>query len=332
LQWLRRLCLDVLQRTPSAAEQRAFVGAPVDLVVTRLCGQLEAMEIWLEQQLFYFLLIDNFRPQTALVQKLPGLLQDGRLSARDAIGEIVLCPSFSRRNPGNDTFVSVVLEQCLGITVQERQHRKTLEAGKEMYDGRRVRFLGEEGASQADLVKIVLGQRGFTRCLLDRHHRALLGTELAADAPEVDRVHEAPETFFAVIAEWLAGEDYRDALAVPRRRSDTQFVRSLYMDLLDRRPTYEELRNMRNAMQSMADPAPIRAVMAKVILDSGKAVLPSRGEDGDAAFVRQCFVRYLGREPDQEESDRFVSILGHNDAEPQHVVRALVGSPEYQYY
>ena len=107
-----------------------------------------------------------------------------------------------------------------------------------------------------------------------------------------------------MLAEWLAGEAYAQALARKKPKTDHQFIRSLYQDLLGRAPGYDELRNMRNmrnALQSMADPAPLRAVMAKVILDSKQAQVPSCEAGKEEEFVRECFLRYLGRHPGQVE-------------------------------
>ena len=182
--------------------------------------------------------------------------------------------------------------------------------------------------------------RANSRFLLDRHYRRLLGKPLLDNpSPDrsaqaklwVERVHREPGQFFELLGEWIMSEAYREALAVPRVRNDRQFIRALYMDLLERTPSYQELRNMRNAMQSMADPAPLRSVMAKVILDSGQARLPGLERGREAEFVTECFRTYLARDPGQGETAAFVEIL-RDGAEARHVVRALVGSPEYQYY
>jgi hypothetical protein len=126
--------------------------------------------------------------------------------------------------------------------------------------------------------------------------------------------------------------EYEQALAQKKPKSDHQFIRGLYEDLLQRIPTYEELRNMRNALQAMAEPAPLRAVVAKVILDSGKARLPELEKGKEHEFVVECFLRYLGRQPGQLEAPAFEKSLADGQAKPVHVVRALVGSAEYQLY
>lgn len=88
---------------------------------------------------------------------------------------------------------------------------------------------------------------------------------------------------------------------------------------------------MRNALQSMADPAPLRAVFSKLLLDSKTAKLPSPAGASPAEFVRGCFLRYLGREPTQAETAEFTTVLAESGADHALVVRALLTSVEYGY-
>ena len=55
---------------------------------------------WLDEQLYYFLLIDNFRPESESIRALPGELARGELDVVSAIHRIVLSPNFNQRNPG----------------------------------------------------------------------------------------------------------------------------------------------------------------------------------------------------------------------------------------
>jgi hypothetical protein len=329
---LQRLCYDVVQRGPSPAEVRSFVGAEVPAVVTRLLQSREAMAVWLEEQLQYFLLLDQFRPQGESIEQIPLRLQKGDLDARGAIAEILLSTGFSLRNPGNDTFVTVVLEQCLGYRVQDAKNKPILDAGKRIYDGKRGKFLGQEGQNQADLLQIVLGHEDFARHLLSREHARLLGTPLPKDSTAVASLQQDHKRFFALLGEWLASPEYQQALPQRRSKTERQFLRGLMYDLLERTPSYEELRNLRNAMQAMADPAPLRSVLAKVVLDSGKCKLPDCTAGAEAEFVRACFTRYLARTPSERELAVFTKTLTQDGGKPDQIVRALVGSLEYQTY
>lgn len=331
---LHRLCYDVVQRGPTEAERRTFVGADTAAFVPRLVQSREAMSEWVEDQLFYLLLIDQFRPHGDGIDALPARLAKGELDARGAFAEIVLSTGFSLRNPGNDTFVTVLLEQCLGYRVQDRDKKPVLEAGKKIYDGKKGRFLGQEAATQADLVQVALHHEDFARQMLRRLHERLFGAPLPKDSAAVARVQDDWRQYFPVAVEWLQSQAYADALATRRPKSERQFLRGLYIDVLERLPAADELRNLRNAMTAMADPAPLRAVVAKVLLDSKEARVPTRanGEGADGAFVRQCFLRYLAREPGGQELQVFTGALAQANATPAQIVRALVGSLEYQTY
>jgi hypothetical protein len=329
---LQRLCYDVWLRGPSPSDLRLLVGTDVATVVPRLVQSREAMAVWFEEQLQYFLLLDQFRPAAEVVDKIPGRLFKGELDARAAIGEILLSTGFSLRNPGNDTFVTVVLEQCLGYRVQDPKIKPVLEAGKKIYDGKKGRFLGQEGQSQSDLLQIVLGHDDFARHLLGHEHQRLLGAPLPKDAPEIALVRKDWSRFFPTLGEWLQSDAYEQSLAQRRLKTERQFLRGLYHDLLERTPDQQELRNLRNAMQAMADPAPLRSVLAKVILDSKQAKLPECAPGGEAAFISDCFLRYLAREPTATEAAAFVKAMTQDGAQPMHIVRTLVGSLEYQTY
>lgn len=329
---LQRLCYDVVQRGPTDAERRIYTGAELSTVAERLVHSREAMSVWYEEQLWYFLLIDQFRPAGDQIERIPARLQKREIDARQALGEILLSTGFTLRNPGNDTFVTVVLEQCLGYRVQDKKVTPVLEAGKRIYDGRKGRFLGSEGQNQSDLIQIVLRHEDFARHLLRRHHERLLGAPLPKDSPDVAALQQDFGAFFAILARWLSSDDYVRALDQRRPKSERQFLRGLYNDLLERTPDYDELRNLRNAMQAMADPAPLRSVLAKVILDSGKAKLPASEKSKEDAFVQRCFLRYLAREPGPREGEVFAHAMQQDGASPTHIVRALVGSLEYQTY
>ena len=328
---LQRLCYDIVQRGPTEAERRNFVGADVGTLVPRLLQSREAKAEWFEEQLYYFLLLDQFRPRGEAIDRIPARLQKGELDARGAIAEILLSTGFSLRNPGNDTFVTVLLEQCLGYRVQDKDKKPILETGKKIYDGKKGRFLGRDAATQADLVQAVLQHPDFARHLLSRQHERLLAAPLPKDAPELAAVQQDWSRFFPVLGDWLQGDAYAQSLAQRRGKSERQFLRGLYQDLLERAPGEDELRNLRNALTAMADPAPLRAVLAKVIHDGKDTRLPARGSGRDDEFVQQCFLRYLAREPGENESRVFTGAL-QQGASPAQIVRALVVSLEYLTY
>jgi hypothetical protein len=330
---VRALYLDLLGRTPYDDEiGLAAAGSPETLVRT-LLGTRRFWEHWYEDELYYFLLIDNARPEDAAGEgSIPGRLHAGELDVLSAVRELVADQAFHRANPGNDTFVSVVLEQLLGADV--RRERAQLEAGKKMYDGRRAVMYGREGDSQADVVRIVSAQPGFARGVVERAYGRLVGS-----APERDELaawsaslREDPRGFPALVQAWLLSPAYARRLGTLRPKTDVQFIRGLYVDLAGREPGAEELQRLRGALGVLADAAPLRAVIARTLLDQHADELPRRGSVDAGEFVRTAFLRYLGRAPSPEEREGFLLVFAQEDCEPATLVRALVTHWEYQYY
>jgi hypothetical protein len=329
---VRALHLDLLGRTPRPDELELAAAASADTLVRHLLRSLEFWEHWHEDELYYFLLVDNARPDAAAAGSLPSRLQAGTLDMPGAVREIVAGSAFNRANPGPDTFVSVVLEQLLGVDVQ--RHAALLEAGKKMYDGRASSLYGEAGSSQADVVAIVTRQPPFTRRLAERQYRRLVG----ADAPARDldrwgrRLVEQPGAFAELVREWVLSPAYAERLLSLRRKTDLQFIRGLYVDLTGELPEDDELRRLRAALGTVADSAPLRAVIARSLLDRHPDGVPPRGELEPGAFVDESFLRFLGRPPQPDERAQFLAVLAEPDCQPATVLRALVTHPEYQGY
>jgi len=330
LRFVRAVYADLTGRAPLPDEWAAARGKNRAEFVTALAGSQQFWEAWYEELLFYFLLIDNFRPSTDVFAALPVHLSQRKTDVRNAVRTVVSSQFFNARNPGNDTFVTVVLEQLLGLTVQKE--KATLEAGKKMYDGKSVRFLKKKGANQSDLVRIVVEHDQFERFLLARHHQALFGVEanLKELRPAIDRMRADPHQLPAVLAQWLSSQAYEDRLQKLRPKSDRLFVRSLFVDLLGRIPTYQEYRRCRNALLALSDSGPLRNVVIKLVLDSGMAKIALDGAASD--FTQRQFRRFLCREPSQEEEAAFVTELKSGSCSPELLVRALLTHWEYQHY
>jgi hypothetical protein len=329
---LRRMSVDLVGRPPLPAEREANEKLSREALASKLLASPEHHALWYEDELFYFLLLDDFRPADERLQAIPGRLQRGDTNVREAIGEIVRSQWFNARNPGNDTYVTVVLEQLLGIVVQREP--SLLEAGKKMYDGHPSTVFGKRGASQGDFVDIVFDQPVLATAYMARHARRLLGTDVAKKdlASLADRFRAAPATFCALEREIVLSPAYEEALQKDRKKTDQQFIRALYQDLFARAPTYQEMRNVRNATQALADPAGIRSVIIRTILESGSVKLPAKeGADG-AAFTAQSFRSLLGRDPSTNEALVFAEAWKTKDCSPATILHAILTSTEYQHY
>lgn len=357
---VRSLFLDLQGRTPTAEELAALAALPHADRVDRMLGEIATWETWFDEEAFYFLLIDRFRPVSDRLAEVPRKLMDKLLSVRDAHTEFALSAEFNARNPGNDTYVTVVLEQFLGIEVQAEP--RLLKAAKDMYDGKPSKLFKEPGANQSDVVHIALRQPGYTDLFLRRMEDRYLGGPLPDDEHEVwvATLRKEPRDFPLVLRAWLLSDRYLSPSRPPRAKNDHQFIRSLYVDLLGRIPSYEEFRNMRNALQALADPAPLRGVLAKVMLDSNAvqppAAIPAAGDvptapappvpaPGKGAttapgipdsavspVVEDLFRRFLGRDPTPPELDAFKAVLTEPGATWKTAALALLTSAHYQYY
>ncbi|MSR63672.1 MAG: hypothetical protein EXS08_14670 [Planctomycetes bacterium] len=328
---LRRVHLDLLGRPPYATEVTEWLGKERAALVDRTLSGEEYWGNWLEEQLYYFLLIDNFRPLTEGVQEIPALVVHRSLSAREALHRICLSSSFDRRNPGPDTFVTVVMEQLLGLTVQKTTQE--LEIGKRLYDGRSGHFLGRTGSSQADVVHIaVADDRALVHFLSREHERLLRALPAPGDLARWNASLKEDEfSLPSILREWFTSSTYDRRLATRRPEPNRLFIRALFVDLFGRLPVDDEAQRIRSALDGLADPTPLRSLVARLILDSGKAPVPDRsGIQDPAAWVRGSFERLLGRTPGVNELAVFLDAMGDADCRPATVLYAIVSHPEYQ--
>jgi hypothetical protein len=322
--------MDLLSRPPFPEEREVWAPATRCEAVAHLLEQPEFWQNWLEEQLYFFLLIDNHRPTTAAIQALPGELAEGHLSILEALHRICISSSFDRRNPGPDTFVSVVMEQVLGLTVQDVP--RELETGKRLYEGRRGTFLGQEGNSQADVVRIAMEDGRAAPHFLRREYQRLLRQE--PDRSSLKRWSRAltsgERPLASILEEWLCSPAYDRRLELRGSQPNRLFVRSLFVDVLGRLPDEAETQRIRNALDGLTDAGPLRALIARVLLDSGQARLPKRRELDPERWVEELFLRLLGRVPTSRERGAFTESLADPACRLETVVYAIVSHPEYQ--
>ncbi|MEZ0228435.1 MAG: FHA domain-containing protein, partial [Planctomycetota bacterium] len=264
--YVREVSIDLLGRGPTSDETRAALEKSREDFVADVLSKDELYTEWYEQELLYFLLIDNFRPADE-VTELPRKLKAKEMTVKDAIHATVIGQYFNQRNPGNDTFVTVVLEQLMGLKVQEKQNKKLLDAGKKMYDGYAATLFTRMGNKQADIVRIVVGERGFAEHLVKRSYRRVTGLDIDKDelAQACDRLEKGWGDFFEVVKGWVLSPRYLDRVSLLRAKTERAFIRTIFVDVLQRVPEEEELRNARNAMRALADPGPLKSVLAKLL-------------------------------------------------------------------
>lgn len=330
---LRTVFLDLVGRPPFVSEGEEWTGRGLGELLDHLVGGCEFWEHWWEEQLYYFLLIDRFRPATEAARAIPAKLAEGRLSARDAIHRIALSSSFDLRNPGADTFVTVVMEQVCGRTVQD--DRRELELGKTSYDGGTARFLDTVCDSQADVVRVCVEHEDAARHLVRREFERLVKREPDRRRlrDDVRRLRRDPYEYTTLVREWFLSDAYRERLATPVPMGNRLFVRAMFVDLCGRLPREDELEPMRYALDGLSDARPLRSVLVRMLLDSGEVGLPARSAIEDpTAWVAGRFVHFLGRPPTEEELHTFVTVFHRPECRPATIVHALATTPEYHTY
>ncbi len=353
---LRTLYLDLVRRPPFDAERQSFLSdvtrhttacdSPGAVTPTPPLGPIELegkssaliatrdfWQQWYEEQLYYFLLVDNFAPRGESLVSVPTELAAGTLHVRDALHRMALCSSFDQRNPGADTFVTVVMEQIAGLAVEK--NRRELEIGKAIYDGKPGTFLGRPGSSQSDVVRTATLQRSCAESFLAREYRRYV--HAPADKRElaqwVTLFQADPKTFMDLVRGWMASPAYRARLARREPMDNRLFVRALFADLCQREPTPEEFSRMRSALDGLSDPLPLRSVMARLLLDSDQTVVPpTKAGLNEARFVLDQFQRLLGRPASPKEAAVFAAGLADPAGKPSMIVYALIAHPEYQSY
>lgn len=330
---IRAVHFDLLGRPPLAAETRRWSGRPLEELADALLATQEHWRHWYREQLYYFLLVDNFAPRGEGLVTLPAELAAGGTDVRDALHRIALSPNFDQRNPGADTFVTVVMEQLCGLEVD--RHRRELEIGKKLYDGLPGTFLGAAGSSQSDVLRAAVESRDFAKHFLRREHARIVHAipEPRALAEWSAALQREPSSYPAILRGWLVSGAYRARLERRHELENRAFVRALFVDLLGRVPGDEEVEPLREALDALSDPLPLRGILARTLIDSkhGGAAAPERPAD-PSAWVRERFLALLGREPSPAELEPFRAVAADPASGPGLCLLALVTDPEYARY
>ncbi|MFT5286403.1 MAG: hypothetical protein ACI8TQ_002571 [Planctomycetota bacterium] len=327
---LRGLFVDLLARPPFEDERAAWTGRSIEELVDDLLGRQEFWEEWLQAQLYYFLLVDNFRPESDSVKRLPAELRMGKLGVRAVLSRIALSTSFDRRNPGADTFVTVVMEQMLGVDVQKNVRQ--LEIGKRVYEGSKGKFLGQSGSTQSDVVRIAIEDE---RCLLrfvEREYKRFVQSNLSSGQVRelAQRLIEDDRCYAQLLREWLLSEEYAKSFEQRVELPSRVFARSLHVDLFNKLPDQDEVRRVRSALDGLGDAGPLRSALVRILLDSGKVDLPQRKAiPNRAQWIGDQFLRFYGRPPSESELQTFVDTFRDPACRPETVVYALLTHSEY---
>jgi hypothetical protein len=149
----------------------------------------------------------------------------------------------------------------------------------------------------------------------------------------VRRLDGDPLAYADVVRDWLLGEAYEARLREKILQPNRLYVRAMYVDLMERLPEPDEERRMRNALDGLSDPGPLRSVLARLLLDSGRTTVPAKEQiRNPTEWVAGLFERLLGRSASDAELKAFVGSFHDPACRPVTVVYAIVSHPEYHTY
>jgi hypothetical protein len=146
-----------------------------------------------------------------------------------------------------------------------------------------------------------------------------------------------------------AGDEESDR--TPRAKTSSQFLRTVYADLMGRTPEsydfvitfngvealrlpVDEERELSNVLDGLGDSMPMRNLLVNGLLHSAEVTVPDKATAGGADprdYITEQFEKLLGRAPNTYELEAFADAWKQDPAVgPRTVIRAIIGSREYQ--
>lgn len=324
---IRRLYLDVLGRPPTPPEALSDDRIGVKRLAETILLRAEAGRAWYEEVTARFGLIGDYRPTSDEARDLPLRIPAAMPSPAEVERILALDPAFLRRHPPGRSLALAIGDLLLGRAPTQAE----IDAALALAQGQAASIAGVEVTSERQWLREVTTSEAFERAALRRRvDRFLPSGDARRAVPEaLIALRERKGAWRRFQIEMLQSPRYRKRTTL-RPKDDLTFVRSLFYDLLERKPTERELAALLHAVRQMpGDSAPL-AVLAKVMIDSGEVPLPLlvRIKDGPRWLVDR-FLRYLGRRPSPGELKAYGEALLHPQGGVELVVQALVTGPEY---
>ena len=328
LRRVRRLYMDVLGRSPTPAEAISEERRGPKALVKNILLRSESGRAWVEELQVRFGLMGDARPvgeeATSLALRIPSE------SLPPPVVEATLArdPSFLRRHPPGRALAAAIGELLLGRPATEEEQRAAaqLAAGKPA----QVPGLGAVSDSRDWLLK-VLDSEAFRRAAVRRRLARFL--ESGGVNKQLGRallaMDESNKAWRALLEEILADRRYLDRRRL-RRKDPVTFLRCLFIDLLERKPTDRELTALVRAVQTMPGESAALAAVARLMIDSGGAPIPILVEIRDLPlWITDRFLRYVGRRPLAAELKAYGEAAHLDVGGPKLVIQALLTGAEY---
>lgn len=207
------------------------------------------------------------------------------------------------------------------------------------------KLYGKVGKNRSDLIDIALSQPRFLEFFVRRVYARYTGMEpteaevkqsvqMLGDGWKVGGKPGAPakEALSQVIAGWCTTDKYLAKLREYRRKNDAAYIRTLYVDLLNRTPEYHEFWGAYRIVRSLTDNEPLRSIVATMMVDSDETDIPTKAEIVRDEWIKETLMKLYCRNPKPAEVSGLDAILREQPCTTKMLVRALVTHPEYQFY
>jgi hypothetical protein len=328
LRHLRRLYLDVLGRPPTPAEALAEERQGIDALVANLLLRAEMGRAWVEAVAIRFGLYGDFRPTGSEAADLALRVPSEGLPPHVVEGVLARDPSFLRRHPPGRPLAEAVA----GLLLGRAPTREEVEGALALAAGRATDMPGVGHVTDAAAwVRAIVQADAFRRAATERRIRHFLPSGDAARAlgPALQAVAAGPAAWRRFLQGVLRDPRYLDRASL-RRKDDVTFLRGLFVDLLERKPTDRELAAMLQAVHAMGGDTAAFAALVRVLIDSGEAPIPLLVDIDDAPrWITDRFLRTLGRRPSAAELKAYGRALLDPHGGPELVMQALLTGPEY---
>ncbi len=328
LRRLRRIYLDVLGRSPTPGEALAEGRRSIKSLVGNVLLRAEMGRAWVEEVGIRFGLYDDFRPVSEEATDLALRIPAENLPPHVVESVLARDPSFLRRHPPGRPLAEAIGRLLLGRapTVDEIVAANRLAAGEAVT----LEGLGNVSDPRAWLVK-VLDSEAFLRASIQRRLARFLdsGDVTRRFGRALGAVREGNKAWREYLQSVLLDRAYLNRRTL-RPKGAVTFLRSLFIDLLERKPTDRELAALVRAIEAMDGETAAFAALVRIMIDSGEAPLPLLVDIEDAPrWIKDRFLRYLGRPPTVAELKAYGQVLLHPQGGPEVVVQALLTGPEY---
>lgn len=327
LRRIRRVYLDVFGRPPTPAEAIAETRGGLDGLFATLAVRSEYGTAWYEELTARYGLLDAFRPRSQAARSLALRIPSEVLTPPQVHGALLTDPAFLERHPPGRALAHVIARKVFGRAPSASE----LEAHARLARGEAAQFeeVGEVSDPAAWVAALVRTSRFRAATIERRLERFLLSGDLARRMrAATEAATEGGAAWRAFLVKVFSSRSYLDRSQL-RPKEDVTYVRSLFFDLLERRPTERELASTLHAVQQMPGRSAPLAMLARILIESGEVPLPLLVDIADGpAWIRDRFLRYLGRPPSESELADYKNALKET-LSPELVVLALVTTPEY---